>query len=398
MLEPPGEPDISVVIPCFNQAHFLPFAIESVLAQTYQNYEIIVVNDGSTDNTLDVAVRYPVRCISQVNEGLPSARNTGIRNSKGKFLVFLDADDLLTPQALETGRRAVLGHPEVAFVFGRFQRIDANGKDLPTGRPPLVTSNFYRRFLENNYVSIVSVMFRRQVFFEVGEFDTSLTSCEDYDLYLRVLRDREAFCHDEIVTKRRIHGEQMIKSSARMLRTVMRVHSRQAAFARRDPELASAFRKGRRHYPQWYGELLVTETHLLFRSRKFRQAMTNCFTLFQFYPRGAVALLKGLPESNHVKFSVGSEPRPLNSPGAHRGIFAITELHPWATPVGTGFNVQHDRGSTLGVVCKNASPSTTVIFDGEPLETAVMNDTYVTALVSDYLFSVEREVEVYLLK
>ena len=92
---------VSVVIPCYNQAHFLGEAIESVLAQTYPHLEIVVVDDGSTDNTGEVAARYPgVRYVRQENQGLAAARNTGLRHSSGDYLVFLDADDRL----LATGR------------------------------------------------------------------------------------------------------------------------------------------------------------------------------------------------------------------------------------------------------------------------------------------------------
>src|ERR687890_1245755 len=95
---------VSVVIPCYNQAHFLGEAIESVLAQSYKDFEIIVVDDGSPDNTSEVAARYPgVRCVRQENQGLAGARNTGIRESKGEYLVFLDADDRLLAEALEVG-------------------------------------------------------------------------------------------------------------------------------------------------------------------------------------------------------------------------------------------------------------------------------------------------------
>src|SRR6266496_4166301 len=93
---------VSVVIPCYNHAHFLSEAIESVMAQTWQQFEVIVVDDGSVDNTREVALRYSgVRYIRQTNQGLSASRNTGLRHSNGNFLVFLDADDRLRPAALE---------------------------------------------------------------------------------------------------------------------------------------------------------------------------------------------------------------------------------------------------------------------------------------------------------
>src|SRR5919112_6190031 len=135
---PHGEPDlqeglplVTVVIPCYNQAHFLGEAIESVLSQSYRNFEIIVVDDGSTDETSEVASRYEeVRLIRQENRGLSGARNTGIRDSQGEFLVFLDADDKLLPGALEAGLRCFEAHPECEFVFGDFRYIGIDGAPL----------------------------------------------------------------------------------------------------------------------------------------------------------------------------------------------------------------------------------------------------------------------------
>src|SRR5882672_136402 len=130
---------ISIVIPCYNQAHFLAEAIESVLAQIWPADEIIVVDDGSTDNPGQVAARYPqVRCIRQENQGLPGARNTGLRESHGDYLVFLDADDRLTPQALAVGMQHLNARPECVLVAGHYQNIAADGTPLPTPVQPVV--------------------------------------------------------------------------------------------------------------------------------------------------------------------------------------------------------------------------------------------------------------------
>src|SRR5438046_8618551 len=111
---------VSVIIPCHNQAHFLDEAIESVLTQTYPNHEIIVVDDGSTDNTATVAKCHsPLRYIYQENAGPSAARNTGVKESRGEYLVFLDADDRLLPEALEIGVGCLRQHPECAFEIGR---------------------------------------------------------------------------------------------------------------------------------------------------------------------------------------------------------------------------------------------------------------------------------------
>lgn len=108
-----------MIIPCYNHAQFLAPAIESVPAQTYSNFEIVVADDDSNDNTAEVVKHYPlVRCVYQENAGLSNARNTGLRHSSGEFLVFLDADDRLLPHALEVGVGRIQEHPECAFVSG----------------------------------------------------------------------------------------------------------------------------------------------------------------------------------------------------------------------------------------------------------------------------------------
>src|SRR5215212_9338337 len=119
---------VSVIIPCYNQAHFLGEAIESVLSQSYKNFEIIVVDDGSSDNTSEVASSYEeVRLVRQENRGLSAARNAGITHSEGEYLVFLDADDRLLPKALEAGLECFEAHPECALVAGHSKFIRADG-------------------------------------------------------------------------------------------------------------------------------------------------------------------------------------------------------------------------------------------------------------------------------
>src|ERR687889_2943029 len=121
-------PLVSVVIPCYNQAHFLGEAIESVLAQSYPNFEIIVVDDGSMDDTSEVAGSYPkVRLVRQENQGPSGARNAGLARSEGEYVVCLDADDRLLPEALKTGLKHLEAHPECAFVHGHYRHITVEG-------------------------------------------------------------------------------------------------------------------------------------------------------------------------------------------------------------------------------------------------------------------------------
>jgi len=108
---------ISVIITCYNYGHFLSEAIESVLNQTFEAPEIIVVNDGSTDNTAEIAARYPILIVNQNNQGLPTARNVGISKSNGIYILPLDADDKLHPQYLEKVVPILDRHPDIGVVY-----------------------------------------------------------------------------------------------------------------------------------------------------------------------------------------------------------------------------------------------------------------------------------------
>src|SRR5919107_4763688 len=163
---------VSVVIPCYNQAHFLGEAIESVLAQSHLRFEIVVVDDGSTDDTAEVAACYPgVRCVRQDNRGLSAARNSGLRHSEGEYVVFLDADDRLLPEALATGLECLKSYPECAFASGRYRFIASDGSFLKQPRERLVEKDSYVALLQRNYIGVPAVViYRRAVFASIGGF------------------------------------------------------------------------------------------------------------------------------------------------------------------------------------------------------------------------------------
>src|SRR5947208_6330178 len=211
---------VSVIIPCYNQAHFLDEAIESVLTQTYSNREIIVVNDGSTDSTAEVAGRYSaVRHIYQENAGPSAARNTGLKETSGEYLVFLDSDDRLLPEALEIGVDCLREHPECAFAFGHSRFITADGSFLSKPEQPYVARDHYLELLRENYIWCPGSVIYRRIAFEIAKgFDTSLGPGADYDLYLRITRDSPVFCHNQLVAGYRLHSSSMSTDHSLMLR------------------------------------------------------------------------------------------------------------------------------------------------------------------------------------
>jgi glycosyltransferase involved in cell wall biosynthesis len=252
---------VSIVIPCYNQAHFLHEAIESALAQTYSHREVLVVDDGSTDRTAEVAAAYAtVRYIRQENLGLSAARNTGLKQSRGEYLVFLDADDRLLPKALEIGVDSLLEHPSCAFTSGYCRIIAGDGSLLAEREPRRVSSEHYLEFLRGNYIWCpASVIYRRSTFDSVNGFDPSLAACEDYDLYLRISRSSPVFCHNQFVADYRFHGSNMSVDHSRMLREALKVLDMQWDFVKGDDQRTDAFMAGRRHWQDYYGLLQMSD-------------------------------------------------------------------------------------------------------------------------------------------
>jgi glycosyltransferase involved in cell wall biosynthesis len=261
-VEPQNDtPLVSVVITCYNHGHFLGEAIESALGQSYPHVEVIVVDDGSTDDAPAVAAGYDgVRTVWQPNQGLSAARNTGIQEAMGDFIVFLDADDRLRPGAVEAGLACFEAHPGSAFVSGDHIRITVDGALLRTHEPPRDEPDPYLRLLRGNYIGMhAAVLYRRTALLAAGGFDPALPACEDYDLYLRIARDASVASHETVVAEYRIHGQNMSRDAAFMLRAVLRVLHRQREAVQGEPEREEAYWEGLAIWKDYYGEELAEQ-------------------------------------------------------------------------------------------------------------------------------------------
>jgi glycosyltransferase involved in cell wall biosynthesis len=254
-----GPEVVSLVITCFNHASFLADAIESALSQERPFDEIIVVDDGSTDGSAAVAEHYPgVRCLRQSNRGLAAARNRGLEEASGSFIVFLDADDRLTPAAVRAGLDCFRVHPSAVLVYGAFRHIDALGAATPQVPLRPCDDDPYACFLRGNPVGMhACVMYRRVALVDVGGFDQDLKACEDYDLYLRLASQHTVACHPALVAEYRLHESNMSGDPRRMLAAVLDVLDRQHARVRGEARLANAWRDGRRTWQDYYGARLA---------------------------------------------------------------------------------------------------------------------------------------------
>ena len=252
---PPQANLVSVVIPCYNHAQFLQQAIESVLAQSYSNFEIIVVDDGSTDDTAEVVRRCsPVRYVYQENAGRSSARNTGLRDSRGEFLVFLDADDRLLPHALGVGVSCMREHPECAFVSGHCRVIDSNGAILPSPRQLQVENEHYLKLLRGgSYIwNPAVVLYQQQIFDFVHGFDPAVMPVEDYDLYLRITRDFPVYSHNQVIAEYRQHRSNTSRDVSVMESAALAAHEAQWHFVKANSHYREAYDAGTRFWQNDY--------------------------------------------------------------------------------------------------------------------------------------------------
>jgi glycosyltransferase involved in cell wall biosynthesis len=278
---------VSVVIPCYGQSHFVGEAIESVLAQTYPHLEVLVVDDSSPDNASEIATRYPgVRCLRCENSGMAGARNFGIRNTGGDFLVFLDADDRLLPTAIETGVKLLREHPEAAAASGRFRRIAQDGTPIDTFEQPIVRREHYPRQLTENWAGFPArSLYRRAVFEHVQGFDPELDATADFGLNLEIARQFPVWSHGELVAEHRTHGTNSSGDAARMLKQVLVAVRRQRRHTRSSPELRAAYKKARKFWKGYYGELLVAQIGQSRRDGKRGRALREIAVLARYNPR-----------------------------------------------------------------------------------------------------------------
>jgi glycosyltransferase involved in cell wall biosynthesis len=187
---------------------------------------------------LKIVAGYPsVKLIHQNNQGLSAARNAGLGASEGNYLVFLDADDRLLPNALDEGIKALDAHPDCSFVFGRCRVISKDGLPVASGPQPRIESQYYLELLRDNYIwNPAQVMYRREVFESIGAFNPGISAAADYDLYLRIARNFHIHNHYKIIAEYRQHDQKYVlelkahvKDNACRLALAVALHRRERA-------------------------------------------------------------------------------------------------------------------------------------------------------------------------
>jgi glycosyltransferase involved in cell wall biosynthesis len=250
--------------------------------------ERVVVDDGSEDNSHEVAARYPgVRRVRQPNRGVAAARNRGLAETAGEYVVFLDADDRLLPRALEVGVERLAAAPEAAFAAGMPRDIGRDGRVVREARQPLVSRDHYLKLLEECFIwSGSSLVYRREPLQAVAGFNEERVAADDYELYLKLARTFPVLCHEEVVTEYRRHGSNTTRNAGLVLSSQIEVLHGQRRSLRGSEERA-ARRLGIRNTRAQQGEALVERVANAWRRREWSVVLGSLGTLAR-WDRGAL--------------------------------------------------------------------------------------------------------------
>ena len=265
--------EVSVVITFYDQAAYIREAIESVVVQSDPPGEIVVVDDGSPQPIPPDALREGVRYLRQPNRGVAAARNAGAKATSGRYLVFLDGDDRLLPQALRTHLAYLEQRAEHALVYGRVTLIGGDGSLLPAREDPRPTGDHYRFWLRRNDIwSPGQVMYARAAFDSVGGFAPFARNSCDHELHLRMAREFPVGWHGHPVLEHRLHGSNTSGDAVEMLMSTIVIYAAQRRHVLGDREREAAYRAGLWGSTRHYAALALRQALADARGGEWRRA------------------------------------------------------------------------------------------------------------------------------
>ena len=222
-------PTVSVIIPTYNRVHLIGKAIKSVLNQTYQDFEIIVIDDGSTDNTGEIIRSFKDKRVKYIkkykeNKGISVARNIGIKMARGKYIALLDSDDEWLPEKLDKQVKILQSEsPEVGVVCSWSYNIDEKGNYISKRYLPKKDGYIYEDLLSTNPISVPTVLIRKECFNRVGLFDDLLNAQEDWDMWIRIAKYYRFALIKIPLVKYRLHSNQISRNLELKIITANRI-------------------------------------------------------------------------------------------------------------------------------------------------------------------------------
>jgi glycosyltransferase involved in cell wall biosynthesis len=284
-------PKVSVIIPAYNRAHLIGAAIESVLQQEFQDFEVVIIDDGSQDHTAEVVKQFSderLRYFYQDHHGISAAMNAGLRQARGKYIARLDSDDLWLPHMLARLVPVLEARPEIGLVYSRAQAMDEQGHLLGEirGLPEWFPGDSFGSMLYGDVTCNISLLARTVCFERAGYFDETMVVNEDWDMYLRIARHYRFAFVDQVVACFRYHSGNITNTGA-----VQHLNSRAQVLDKifSQPDLpAAALQLKRQAYFNvytWVGTCWLSQKSYRQAARNFHRALYTC----RYSP---VALLK----------------------------------------------------------------------------------------------------------
>ncbi len=274
-------PKVSVIIPAYNAMKYLPETVESVLQQTFTDFEVLIINDGSSDNIVQwVAgiVDARVKLISQKNQGVSVARNTGIAHAQGEYIAFLDADDFWQASKLEKQVRCLDNNSVIGLVHTWMAFVDSNGKSTGKVMASNAEGYVWKQLVESNLIACSSVMVRRCCLEAVGGFEPNLHFVEDWDLWIRIS------CHYPFaVIKEPLYYYRQVPNSLSKNLQVLEESCRfviEKAFRTVAPELLYL-----KNHSYGYANICLAWKALQTKDRDYKRAIRFCQQAVAYYPK-----------------------------------------------------------------------------------------------------------------
>jgi glycosyltransferase involved in cell wall biosynthesis len=289
----PPQDLVSVVIATFNMGRYLPQAVQSVLSQTYTHVEILIIDDGSTDDTAQIVRRWDqderVRVYRQPNAGQAQARNRGVALSKGRYVAFLDADDEWLPHKLSR-QMPLFANPQVGVVYSEYECMDGEGRALPKPPTRMYRGRVTAALLIDNFVSFQTAVVPRECLERHGAFDESVRMGDDYDLWLRLSAHYEFDFIPQPTARYRVWSGQMSKNYRRRYESAICTMQR---FLEHNPGLVT----GAQIRAAWAHTYTGRGNNTLWQERRRAAAMHDYLRALSFRPHywpAWRAILRGL--------------------------------------------------------------------------------------------------------
>ena len=277
---------VSVIVPTYNGPEFLKAAIESVLAQSYSELEVVVVDDGSTDNTAEVVQRFEsrVRYIHQSNAGTAAARNTGIRAARGEVIAFLDHDDLWLPKKLERQLPMLNCSDSVGMAFCGRQFFNSYTGEITSCHPAEAELKVHD-FLGHTTIALQSAIVPRAVFAAVGLFDEQLLGTDDWEMCIRIAEKYKVVGLADVLVSIRGHAGQQGIMSERMYANSISVLDKHSNLHVNCSECKAAIRRSKAIISEDYYQRYRRQARAAFSERRFLAGMKDLAMGLRRYPQ-----------------------------------------------------------------------------------------------------------------